>query len=963
MKKQIKKSFSIILSAAMIFTGMNANVTPVEAASVTGVVDVKNYSDLLGVQKELDKFITANNSNLNDATFVINIKDNIKATDHKWVGIDVGRRKSYEGRTELGLKVVVNGNGKTISGLSNEDEKKHDDRSVYYSGLSNCQGSTGVGLFGVLNCSVEVSNLTLSDFDLRTRVSDSKVEDKKDKVNTDWECGAFAGTIYGSLKAKSVTVKNTTIEGVGSTGGFVGTFTCGNNSSDGFNVEKVSISNSKVYGPSHTAGLIGTVSNNNKKVNGVFKNCSSDSKTVVDGSATLAQYLLKNNKIFTSSMPGYVSGSAEGFAGLRIGGLIGRAFYLDIIDCENDGSVIAKADNGTFAGGIIGEASESVNIINSKNTGKIDGISNIGGIVGYVSGDSTVKECTNSGNVSGVRDYVGGIAGSDSKQSSISDVTNTGDVTGRDKVGGVIGTNSATIQDIANSGNVTGVNHVGGDVGYNDGTILNAGNNGGNVTGKENVGGNIGTNSKNGSADTISNTGDVKGEVNVGGNVGDNQGTVLNILNGGDINGKENVGGNVGRNEENAKVNEGINAGTVTGDKNVDNNIGLDEGKSSKLKNLPKDDNGIEIIGPKDDNNPNLTNNLIHLFGMEFWVLPPGSGAIYFSKIENGQVTLIAAPTYGYKFDSWKANKTTPATSTTVTTTFNIKKGATITCNFSKAKSNDILVKGLPENSQTPNPDIVKTPFVDGLTLAVTPAKAGNIKLKSFDKSGISLIEEANKDYKFIEWKIEGKVSFAKGSNKNSTTASFNYKVGEKAKITAVFSKIDGPKAGQKVKDKKYIYKVVKAGSKDGKVLGELQVTGLRKKSVKVIKIAAEVNIGGVNYKVVSVKAKAFKGNKKVTKAYIGKNVKTIGANAFAGMKKLSCVVINSTKLKKIDKNAFAKDKKLRKVVIKSTKITKIGNKAFATKGKKITFKVPKSKKKKYKKLLKNAKSAKFVVK
>ncbi len=153
-------------------------------------------------------------------------------------------------------------------------------------------------------------------------------------------------------------------------------------------------------------------------------------------------------------------------------------------------------------------------------------------------------------------------------------------------------------------------------------------------------------------------------------------------------------------------------------------------------------------------------------------------------------------------------------------------------------------------------------------------------------------------------------------------------------------SVVDGPKEGTTVKDKKYIYKVTKAGSKSGKVVGELMVTGLKKKSLTQIKIATVVTIGGVKYKVTSIGANAFKGNKKITKVTIGKNVKKIGANAFANCKKLKNVRINSKKLKKIGNKAF-----------------------FKKKGKKITFKVPKAKKKAYKKLIKRAKTKKFVVK
>ena len=75
-------------------------------------------------------------------------------------------------------------------------------------------------------------------------------------------------------------------------------------------------------------------------------------------------------------------------------------------------------------------------------------------------------------------------------------------------------------------------------------------------------------------------------------------------------------------------------------------------------------------------------------------------------------------------------------------------------------------------------------------------------------------------------------------------------------------------------------------------------------------------------------------------------------------------VKINNKKYRvvSIAKKAFADCKKLKKVIIKSTSIKKIGRKAFAGK-KKITIKVPKKKKKAYKKLLKKAKINKFKIK
>ena len=165
---------------------------------------------------------------------------------------------------------------------------------------------------------------------------------------------------------------------------------------------------------------------------------------------------------------------------------------------------------------------------------------------------------------------------------------------------------------------------------------------------------------------------------------------------------------------------------------------------------------------------------------------------------------------------------------------------------------------------------------------------------------------------------------------------------------------VDGPKEGTKVSDKKYKYVVTKAGSTDGKNVGTLEVIGLKKKSLKTLKIAETVKIGGVKYYVTSVGKAAFKGNKKATKVYIGKKVKAIKANAFAKMKKLKTVVINSKILRSIGKSAFAKDKKLRKIIVKSTKLKSVGKKAFKGVSKKCKIKVPKNKKKAYKKTLKS---------
>ena len=147
----------------------------------------------------------------------------------------------------------------------------------------------------------------------------------------------------------------------------------------------------------------------------------------------------------------------------------------------------------------------------------------------------------------------------------------------------------------------------------------------------------------------------------------------------------------------------------------------------------------------------------------------------------------------------------------------------------------------------------------------------------------------------------------------------------------------NGPNAGTKLKDKVFTYKVTKV-AKSG-VAGEVAVTGIINKKAKKAVIANEVTIGGFKYKVTSISNNAFKKLKKLSKVTIGSNVKVIGNKAFN-----SC-------------------KKLKAVIIKSANISKFGKASFKGIKKKATFKVPKSKKKSYKKMIKKAGAKKFKIK
>lgn len=118
------------------------------------------------------------------------------------------------------------------------------------------------------------------------------------------------------------------------------------------------------------------------------------------------------------------------------------------------------------------------------------------------------------------------------------------------------------------------------------------------------------------------------------------------------------------------------------------------------------------------------------------------------------------------------------------------------------------------------------------------------------------------------------------------------------------------------------IYRVTKAGT-------TVAYAKTLNTKAKKITIPSSVTIGNVTYKVTSIVNNAFKGQKKLKKVTIGANVTTIGKKAFSGCKSL------------------------KKVIIKSKKLKKVGAKAFANINPKAKIKVPKNKKKAYKKLFK----------
>lgn len=129
--------------------------------------------------------------------------------------------------------------------------------------------------------------------------------------------------------------------------------------------------------------------------------------------------------------------------------------------------------------------------------------------------------------------------------------------------------------------------------------------------------------------------------------------------------------------------------------------------------------------------------------------------------------------------------------------------------------------------------------------------------------------------------------------------------------------------------------------------------TGTDKKATKAA-IPATVTIGGVTYQVTAIADNSFSGNKKLKSVTIPETIVTVGSGAFKGCTKLKKVTLPKN-VEVIGKNAFSGCKNLKTITIKSTSVTTIGKNAFKNVNKNVTVKVPKSKKKEYKKLLKKA--------
>ncbi|MCF4165508.1 filamentous hemagglutinin N-terminal domain-containing protein [Zavarzinia compransoris] len=154
------------------------------------------------------------------------------------------------------------------------------------------------------------------------------------------------------------------------------------------------------------------------------------------------------------------------------GGLIGRAQGDTVVfGVHVDGTVTS---NGSGVGGVIGSLGDSFYI--GYTDADVDvtapGGNHIGGLIGFsASGNGVATNVHAHGDISALG-YAGGLFGSTYDGFSITDAYATGSVTGiAERIGGLIGSNSADLSRVYATGKVTGPPSVaGGLIGYADGS-------------------------------------------------------------------------------------------------------------------------------------------------------------------------------------------------------------------------------------------------------------------------------------------------------------------------------------------------------------------------------------------------------------------------------------------------------------------------------------------------------------
>ena len=154
-----------------------------------------------------------------------------------------------------------------------------------------------------------------------------------------------------------------------------------------------------------------------------------------------------------------------------VGGIAGHyASSKTVEGLSNDGAITATSDH---AGGLIGYVAANVTLLESSNTGKVDGKSYVGGLIGYAKGNALVTDCHSDADVTGAGSYVGGLIGNVGGAVDVTGCSTEGILGANAEAGGFFGyIGSGSIADSTSAMAVTATNHyVGGFVGRSSGAL------------------------------------------------------------------------------------------------------------------------------------------------------------------------------------------------------------------------------------------------------------------------------------------------------------------------------------------------------------------------------------------------------------------------------------------------------------------------------------------------------------
>lgn len=316
---------------------------------------------------------------------------------------------------------------------------RHPDNSnarIFYGGIDGAKRVDGeiVGNYKIKNMSIVDSNENY-----RALIAQSSGYNKFTNIDFDNPYVSGVGVYYSVLVARTEAgMHGFTVENVNINGGYL------------YSSSQSSVYLGTIAGYIHVGGSEVNISNvlNNSEVTATGSNIGGIVGYIDENGDTTAnaQEVNKNIKFINVINNGTITGNQN------VGGLIGRAEYVDITNSANHGYIYSSPVNGNnYAGGLIAYAHYGFKINSSNNTGFVEGY-HVGGLVGILTTVKTNSEVNNS--------------------------YNTGLLTGN-RVGGLIsyyqGQNDLdctfTINNFYNTGEFNSIGYVGGIVAYANGNI------------------------------------------------------------------------------------------------------------------------------------------------------------------------------------------------------------------------------------------------------------------------------------------------------------------------------------------------------------------------------------------------------------------------------------------------------------------------------------------------------------